>query len=134
MSDQTNLHFKIDLLSSSTNGNEQLESSLLLLQAEIDELKPESIQRPSVTNTNPGRKTGNVLTIGTLLVAVVPEVAKHLVTLLFDWVKRNPERTITICNTSSGHTYKVSGSWTADELKKVMDASALDRHKGDPTK
>jgi hypothetical protein len=98
---------------------DQIERTVLELQAEVSELNVESVAVASAEHVRPGGK-GDGLTLAGLAIAVVPELIGEVLKLLFDWVERDPTRTIKIKEKASGPEYEITGRWTAEQLAGVM--------------
>jgi len=91
-------------------------------------VRVESATRLAVAGQKQGAKSPEALTIGSIAVAVVPEVLKDLIQALFDWVRSSPSRTITIrpkrgnMDNAGGNEIELTGKWSPAELKVLSEA------------
>jgi hypothetical protein len=104
--------------------DERIDEQVVQLGHEIRELNIESVERLSTGKDSRGAKCAETLTVGGLVVVLVPDLIKELIRLVFDWIQRNPGRTIKIRQKEGGPEYEITGAWKAEQLAEVMKVFA----------
>lgn len=120
-----NARFKVlvlDISSSETVSDDKIEEDTIQLSSELRELNLESVERERTASVDQRTKAGEALTLGGIVVVLVPELIKEVTKLIFNWIRRNPTRTITIREREGKQLYEVTGAWQAEQLAEVMGA------------
>ena len=115
--------FRIDASSKANLPPERIDDAVRELQDELRELHVSSIQ-PVAEAAPPGTKSAEAFTLGSLLIAVAPELVKQAVNIIVGWLQRDPSRVIRIRDKDGGPTYEVTGAWKAADLAEMMKVLA----------
>lgn len=102
---------------------ERIDEEVRVLQEELRTLRADSVEAISEP-APPGSKSGEALTVGSFLVAVAPELLKEALTIVIEWLRRDPSRVIKIRQTTGGPEYEVTGHWKAADLAEMMKVLA----------
>jgi hypothetical protein len=85
-----------------------------LRELHIDSIEPIGGTAPS------GSKVDQIFTLGSFLIALAPELVKEALSLIVDWLRSDPSRTIKIRSTAGGPEYQITGRWKAADLAGIM--------------
>jgi hypothetical protein len=109
---------------------ELFEEEVQQLQDDLRELNSLTVERiPGIAA--PGSKSGEGFALGSFLVALAPEMVKQAITVVFDWLRRDPARVIKIRDKKHGTEYEITGAWKAAELSALMKVLAKEEPKGE---
>jgi hypothetical protein len=132
MSNEESISLQLQICSTEPRDPERIDDDAVALRDEFRELGIQVVDPTSSGPSPRGAKSPEMLTVGGIAVAVVPEMLKELIKLVFDWIQRDPCRTIKIRQKVGGPEYELTGSWKADQLATLMKALARQDAKAEP--
>jgi hypothetical protein len=122
MSEPLELTLELGIAEEAPPGHADLITQNLI--RELRTLNPESVERVPYRHEKRGTKGGEGLTLTGIVIAILPEVAKKLIEVLFDWVQGDKSRTIKIHTRNGNQRYEITGTWKLADLKDLVDALA----------
>lgn len=117
------IHIALQLNPRAGSDAEELDRMTRQLFTEIQELEVDSVTLVRDGTPPAGTKSGELVTLGSLAVVVLPTIAPKLIELLQSWLMRSENNTIRIKAQVDNRSIKVEYSpatMSADELKRLV--------------
>lgn len=119
------VHLTLQLNPDQSIPDDELDLQTRQLLSEIKELEVESAQLVTNGESPEGAKSGELVTLGSLAVVVLPTIAPKLVELLQSWSLRAENRTVKIKAQVADRSIEVEYSpatMSTDELKNLVSS------------
>lgn len=117
------IHIALQLNPRAGSDAEELDRMTRQLFTEIQELEVDSVTLVRDGTPPAGTKSGELVTLGSLAVVVLPTIAPKLIELLQSWLMRSENNTIRIKAQVDNRSIEVEYSpatMSADELKRLV--------------
>jgi hypothetical protein len=114
MNEKDEVEFYIEVSAADAN-EEDIDRMTRQLLSELRETDVESAELVTNEEIPSGAKTGEAVTMGSIVIATLPAVLPSVITLIQSWMSRGQGRTVKF----KGRGIEFEG--TADELRKLLD-------------
>jgi hypothetical protein len=121
--DAKSVHLTLQLSTGDDDSTEELDRQTRQLLKEIRELDVESAELERGEQPSAGAKSGELVTLGTLVLVLLPAVAPKVIELLQAWSTRAENRIVKIKAQVEDRSIEVEyapATMTTDELKRLV--------------